>query len=179
MRPLLYLVVSVLMLCVCCTRRDNAMPRSRQPQDTLYTSQAAMAIYDRQPHRALMIIDSAQARGNVPDHIADLLYCNNIVFKALSVVMKFPAEKRAGVDMAKAKKLYDGLHAFLMKTQIASEDPLFDGAWMRAYDMDTDEYYGLDKDKGWGAYCIETGWMTGYIPIVFMYEDEPGSYFFR
>ena len=73
MRPLLYLVVSVLMLCVCCTRRDNAMPRSRQPQDTLYTSQAAMAIYDRQPHRALMIIDSAQARGNVPDHIADLL----------------------------------------------------------------------------------------------------------
>ena len=50
---------------------------------------------------------------------------------------------------------------------------------MRAYDMDIDEYYGLDKDKGWGAYCIETGWMTGYIPLVFMYEDEHGSYFFR
>ena len=57
--------------------------------------------------------------------------------------------------------------------------PEFDGAWMRAYDMDIDEYYGFDKDKGWGAYCIETGWMTGYIPLVFMYEDELGSYFFR
>jgi hypothetical protein len=65
-----------------------------------------------------------------------------------------------------------------MRTQISSPDPLFDGAWMRAYDMDIDEYYGLDKDKGWGAYCIETGWMTGFIPLSFMYEDEDGSYFF-
>ena len=131
------------------------------------------------PIRLLDDDEASVGFGDGSDHIADLLYCNNIVFKALSVVMKLPAEKRAGIDMEKAKKLYDGLRGFLMKTQIASKDPKFDGAWMRAYDMDIDEYYGLDKDKGWGAYCIETGWMTGYIPLVFMYEGEQGSYFFR
>ena len=78
-----------------------------------------------------------------------------------------------------ASGLYSGLRGFFLRTQIASDDPKFDGAWMRAYDMDIDEYYGLDKDKGWGAYCIETGWMTGYIPLVFRYEGEHGSYFFR
>ena len=131
------------------------------------------------PIRLLDDDEASVGFGDGSDHIADLLYCNNILFNALSVVMKLPPERSAGVDAGKARRLYAGLRDFLMKTQISSADPKFDGAWMRAYDMDIDEYYGLDKDKGWGAYCIETGWMTGYIPLVFMYEDEPGSYFFR
>ena len=90
-----------------------------------------------------------------------------------------PPEKVKEIDIAKARRIYAKLRDFLAETQISSSIPKFDGAWMRAYDMDIDEYYGLDKDKGWGAYCIETGWMTGYIPLVFMYEGEQGSYFFR
>jgi hypothetical protein len=130
------------------------------------------------PIRLLDDDEASVGFGDGTDHIADMLYCNNIVLKALSVVVKLSPEKRKNVDMAKARKLYEGLRKFVMRTQISSPDPLFDGAWMRAYDMDIDEYYGLDKDKGWGAYCIETGWMTGFIPLSFMYEDEDGSYFF-
>ena len=34
--------------------------------------------------------------------------------------------------------------------------------------MTLGEYYGCDKDFGWGAYSILTGWMTGVFPIVFL-----------
>ena len=71
----------------------------------------------------------------------------NIAFNALSVFVKMPADKRKGIDFANAAKLYSGLRGFLLRTQIASDDPKFDGAWMRAYDMDIDEYYGFDKDS--------------------------------
>ena len=131
------------------------------------------------PIRLLDDDEASVGFGDGTDHIADLLYCNNIVLKALSALVKLPPERCASVDMAKARKMYSGLRGFIMKTQISSPDPRIDGAWMRAYDMDIDEYYGLDKDKGWGAYCIETGWMTGFIPLSFMFEDEAGSYFFH
>ena len=51
---------------------------------------------------------------------------------------------------------------------IRSTDERFDGAWMRAFDMDTMEYYGCDKDFAWGPYCILTGWVTGAVPLVFL-----------
>lgn len=30
-----------------------------------------------------------------------------------------------------------------------------------------------------GAYCIEAGWVTGFIPLVFLYEEGDDSFFFR
>ena len=130
----------------------------------------------------IRLIDDGEAgigMGDGSDHITDILYCDYLVLNALSVMLKLPESRRGTVDLPAVRKLYAALRAFLLKVQIASDDPRFDGAWMRAYDMDIGEYYGLDKDTGWGAYCIETGWVTGFIPLVFMYEDASESFFFR
>lgn len=115
--------------------------------------------------------------GDGSDHIADLLYCNNFSFAALSILMKLPPEKVKGIDIARARRIYAKLRDFLAETQISSSVPTFDGAWMRAYDMDVGEWHGLEKDAGWGPYCIETGWTMGTIPAVFLFDGRPGSYF--
>ena len=115
--------------------------------------------------------------GDGSDHIADLLYCNNFSFAALSILMKLPPEKVKEIDIAKARRIYAKLRDFLAETQISSSIPTFDGAWMRAYDMDIGEWHGLEKDAGWGPYCIETGWTMGTIPAVFLFDGRPGSYF--
>ena len=81
--------------------------------------------------------------------------------------------------MEKARRVYGNVRRFLLASQIKSDDPRFEGAWMRAFDMDIGEYYGLNKDKGWGAYCIESGWVMGFIPAVLLFEDDAGSFFIR
>ena len=116
--------------------------------------------------------------GDGTDHIADILYCNNFVFNATSVLVKLPPERQKGVNMEKARRVYGNVRRFLLAAQIKSDDPRFDGAWMRAFDMDIGEYYGLNKDKGWGAYCIESGWVMGFIPAVLLFEDDAGSFFY-
>jgi hypothetical protein len=171
-----------LLLMLACAQRDGEKDYSGAINHVLdfFASHARpCGGIEEAPIRLLDDDEASVGFGDGSDHVADLLYCNNIAFNALSVITKLPAERRMGIDMANAAKLYSGLRGFLLRTQIVSDDPKFDGAWMRAYDMDIDEYYGLDKDKGWGAYCIESGWMTGYIPLVFMYEDEQESYFFK
>lgn len=115
--------------------------------------------------------------GDGSDHIADLLYCNNFSFAALSILMKLPPEKVKGIDIAKARRIYGKLRDFLSEVQIASPEVRLDGAWMRAYDMDEGEWHGLNKDLGWGPYCIETGWTMGTIPAVFLFDGREGSYF--
>jgi len=30
------------------------------------------------------------------------------------------------------------------------------------------EWYGLNKDMDWGAYCIMGGWVMGYVPLSLM-----------
>ena len=115
--------------------------------------------------------------GDGSDHIADLLYCNNFSLAALSILMKLPPEKERGIDMAKARHVYAKLRDFLSDVQISSPDARLDGAWMRAYDMDEGEWHGLNKDMGWGPYCIESGWTMGTIPAVFLFDGHKGSYF--
>lgn len=44
-----------------------------QASDSLYTEEQAMDIYDREPERALQIIDSAEVVGHVSDYRAELL----------------------------------------------------------------------------------------------------------
>ena len=117
--------------------------------------------------------------GDGSDHIADMMYCNNFVLNATSILVKLPEGKRRGVDIAKARSVYDSVRRFFLRTQIVSEDKRLDGAWMRAFDMDIGEYYGLDKDRGWGAYCIQSGWVMGFVPLVLLYEDEVSSFFYR
>ena len=123
--------------------------------------------------------ESGIAVGNGSDHIADILYCNNFAFNAFSVLSKLPAERVRRVDVTRAKDAYRKLRDFLVRIQIKSVDPKFNGAWMRSYDLDIDEYYGMDKDVDWGAYCIECGWIMGYLPLVLVDDDTEGSYFLK
>ena len=67
---IVYVVLSV--LTIGCT--ENAGPqREPQPSDTLYTAEAAMAIYDKDPERAIVMLDSAVLVGNVEEDLATLL----------------------------------------------------------------------------------------------------------
>ena len=100
----------------------------------------------------------------VDDAIADMVYCQNTLAYTLCIL----SSCQGGFDVGLAKELFDSLTEFLLDTQISCSDRRFDGAWMRAFDMDNTEYYGCDKDFAWGPYCILTGWVTGAIPLVFL-----------
>ncbi|OQA84644.1 MAG: hypothetical protein BWY31_02327 [Lentisphaerae bacterium ADurb.Bin242] len=126
---------------------------------------------------AIRLKDHAEAGvaiGDGSDRIADLLYCNNIVFCALSVLRRLPPDHP---ERTRAERMYQALKRFLLRIQIQSGDPRFNGGWMRGFDMDNGDYYGLNKDLDWGAYAIMAGWMTGFIPIVFL-EDLGAPPFF-
>ncbi len=122
-------------------------------------------------------IEAGIAIGDGSDNIADMLYCNNFVLIALSILRKLPEDRVRTVNMELAQRMYRKLREFILRIQIQSSDPKLDGGWMRAFDMKLNEYYGLNKDMAWGAYCIMSGWITGFIPLVFLYEDVPESFF--
>lgn len=65
------LIVSTLLLASCTGKSD--MQREPQPSDTLYTPEAAMRVFDYEPERALVIIDSALIVGNIDEDLAQLL----------------------------------------------------------------------------------------------------------
>ena len=50
---------------------NSGTQQEEQPQDTTYTQQAAMRVYDYDPVRALRIVDSAVIAGNLSDWQAD------------------------------------------------------------------------------------------------------------
>ncbi len=107
--------------------------------------------------------EAGVAQGGGADRIADQLYCTNYVFAALSVL-----RKKANNPLV--VKMYRNLKSFLLDIQIISGDKRFNGAWMRAFDMEYGEYYGLLLDLDWGPYCIMAGWTMGIIPLVLLDE---------
>jgi len=117
------------------------------------------------------------AAGDGTDSVADLLYCNNFVLNALSILIRLPAKKQLNLPMEKIRTLYGKLRDFWLRIQIVSSDPRLDGGWMRSFDMETGEYFGLNKDLDWGAYCIMAGWVMGFVPLVLLYEGRQESMF--
>ena len=67
--------------------------------------------------------------------------------------------------------LWKNVVAFYMKTQMHSENPVLNGAWCRAFDMDLEEAYGCPHDIGWAANCCETGWTEAEILMGMMLMD--------
>lgn len=62
------------------------------------------------------------------------------------------------------KRAEDRLADFLVRIQARSEThPELDGAWYRGFDFEKWDYWGSDGDVGWGVWCIETGWIQGWI----------------
>jgi hypothetical protein len=58
----------------------------------------------------------------------------------------------------------------VLRTQIRDADHRIDGGWMRAFDMAGREYYGVNRDKDWGPYCIMGGWVMAFIPLILLGE---------
>ena len=68
---ILYVIIAL--FAVSCVNTDNNVKYKPQPGDTIYTADAALAIYDRNPERALLIIDSAMIVGNLDEDLAQML----------------------------------------------------------------------------------------------------------
>ena len=71
-------ITAMTMLTSACTtdgtgNTDEAKQHKEQQTDTLHTELKAMAVYDYQPERALQIVDSAEAVGNLSEFWADLI----------------------------------------------------------------------------------------------------------
>lgn len=102
------------------------------------------------------------------DAIVDMLYCTNNLLGCFSTVnsMKNPGK----IQMHLVRKMRGKMIRFLLDTQIDECDPRLKGGWMRAFDMEYGEYFGVNKDKDWGAYCIMAGWIMGFLPLLLLEE---------
>ncbi|MBR6439374.1 MAG: AraC family transcriptional regulator [Bacteroidales bacterium] len=69
----LILYVILALSAVSCVNTDSKVKYEPQPGDTLYTENAAMVVFDRNPERALLILDSAVVVGNLDEDRAKML----------------------------------------------------------------------------------------------------------
>ena len=67
--------------------------------------------------------------------------------------------------------LWKNLTVFWMRTQAHSKEPLYNGGWCRAFDMNRQEIYGCPHDAGWAACCMSPGWSTSHIIGGMMFFD--------
>ncbi|MBE6896857.1 MAG: hypothetical protein E7477_07135 [Ruminococcaceae bacterium] len=67
--------------------------------------------------------------------------------------------------------LWKNIVRFCLKTQLISSDPMLNGSWCRAFDMDLKEVYGCPHDEGWAPYASETGWTVAEILMGMMFMD--------
>lgn len=76
----------------------------------------------------------------------------------------------------KIKAAEDKLAEFLCRIQVSSDEHKYlDGVWMRCFDYEKWEYWGSSADIGWGAWCVESGWLNSWIPCVFALRREGKS----
>ena len=95
------------------------------------------------------------------DPACDLLYTLNSGFIGLH-------EAAAATGDAGWRKAEDRLAAFLCRIQTRSERrPELDGTWFRAFDFGRWDYWASNADAGWGAWCVETGWVQGWLVTTF------------
>ena len=96
-------LATIITLMTGCTGRVETK-QEEQPQDTIYTQQAAMKVYDYDPVRALQIIDSAVIVGNLSDWRADKnrarIYSQTRLRERLDSLMHWSADAR--LDTARA-----------------------------------------------------------------------------
>ena len=103
------------------------------------------------------------------DPIADLLYSSNW----LPIGFAFAYD--ATGDQWFHTLWHDSV-AFCLRTQIISENPLTNGSWCRAFDMEMQEAYAAPHDVGWACYGSESGWTNAEILMgIMMPEILSGS----
>lgn len=115
----------------------------------------------------------AVSMGKDHDKIVDMLYCTNNLLGCFTLIAGMKNVGSVMTDVA--EKMRQGLVSFLLKTQITEDDNRLFGGWMRAYDIEMGEYYGVNKDLGWGPYCIMGGWVMGFFPLLLLSENGSPS----
>ncbi|MBQ7571707.1 MAG: hypothetical protein IJT19_05640, partial [Bacteroidaceae bacterium] len=105
---IIYAVVAGLTM-GCTGKSSRTAEKSKQPQDTVYTQQAAMAVYGYQPERALQIIDSAVIVGNLSEVRADVnrarIYSQSQMMNQLDSLLGGPKGVRLDTARAIAERL--------------------------------------------------------------------------
>ena len=106
---------------------NGGTQQEEQPQDTTYTQQAAMRVYDYDPVRALRIVDSAVIAGNLSDWQADKnrarIYSQTRLRERLDSLMHWPADARLDSARAIGERLlrHDSVKNSLEEQQIVLE----------------------------------------------------------
>ncbi len=77
-------------------------------------------------------------------------------------------EAAAATGDPRLRQAEDRMAAFLCRIQTQSEiHPDLDGTWFRAFDFGRWDYWASNADLGWGAWCVETGWVQGWLVTTF------------
>lgn len=98
---------------------------------------------------------------NNGEPVCDLLYTLNSGFLGLH-------EAAAATGDTDLRKAEDRLAEFLCRIQTRSDRrPELDGTWFRAFDFGRWDYWASNADQGWGAWCVETGWVQGWLVTTF------------
>ena len=90
------------------------------------------------------------------DPIADLLYSVNWLPIGFAYAHHVTGDE-------KFRELWRDTAGFCIRAQLLSNDPLTDGSWCRAFDMELGEVFGCPHDVGWAACCSESGWTDAEI----------------
>lgn len=98
------------------------------------------------------------------DPVADLLYSVNWLPVGFACAWHATGDSRYAALWREAAE-------FFIRTQARSDDPVIDGLWCRAFDMDLGEVYGCPHDVGWAPHCSETGWTDAEILMGLMLPD--------
>ena len=115
----------------------------------------------------------AVSMGKEQDKIVDMLYCTNNLLGCFTLIAGMKNHGTINLDLA--EDMRKKLVSFLLSTQITEDDARLFGGWMRAYDMAGKEYYGVNKDLGWGPYCIMGGWVMGFFPLLLLADGGAPS----
>ena len=98
------------------------------------------------------------------DPIADLLYSTNWLPIGFAYAYHVTGD-------TKFHDLWHDTAVFCIRAQNVSDDPLADGCWCRAFDMELGEVFGCPHDVGWAACCSESGWTDAEILMGLMMPE--------
>lgn len=91
------------------------------------------------------------------DPVCDLLYTMNYAALGLNEAAHATGEKGYF-------KALDLMSDFFCRVSASSRaHPRFEGGWYRGFDLKRWEFGGSNSDRCWGAWCMETGWIQGWI----------------
>lgn len=90
------------------------------------------------------------------DPVCDLLYSLN--WLPLGLLQAWLATGDPAM-----KTRWQDICEFLLSVQLEAADPLINGAWPRAVDVERREVFAMPYDAGWGPWAVESGWTMGEI----------------